>query len=52
MEQEVRELMIEQLKDTFSAERQALKCMQRAVRKASAPALRDGIQMHIEQTQV
>jgi ferritin-like metal-binding protein YciE len=52
MEQEVRELMVEQLKDTFSAERQALKCMQRAVRKASAPALRDGIQMHIEQTQV
>jgi len=44
--------MVEQLKDTFSAERQALKCMQKTVRKASAPALRDGIQMHIEQTQV
>jgi ferritin-like metal-binding protein YciE len=52
MEEEVRELMVEQLKDTFSAERQALRCMQKAVRKASAPALRDGIQMHIEQTQV
>jgi len=26
--------------------------MQKTVRKASAPALRDGIQMHIEQTQV
>src|ERR1700709_935529 len=52
MEQEVRELMMEQLKDTFSAEKQALRCMQKAVRKASAPALRDGIQMHIEQTQV
>jgi ferritin-like metal-binding protein YciE len=52
MEQEVRELMIEQLKDTFSAEKQALRCMQKAVRKASAPALREGIQMHIEQTQV
>jgi ferritin-like metal-binding protein YciE len=52
MEQEVRELMVEQLKDAFSAERQALKCMQRAARKASAPALREGIQMHIEQTQV
>jgi ferritin-like metal-binding protein YciE len=26
--------------------------MQRAVRKASAEALREGIQMHIEQTQV
>jgi ferritin-like metal-binding protein YciE len=52
MEEEVRELMVEQLKDTFSAEKQALKCMQRAARQASAPALRDGIQMHIEQTQV
>src|SRR3978361_1778606 len=52
MEQEVRELMVEQIKDTFSAEKQALRCMQKAVRKASAPALREGIQMHIEQTQV
>jgi ferritin-like metal-binding protein YciE len=26
--------------------------MQKAIRKASTPALRDGIQMHIEQTQV
>lgn len=52
MEEEVRELMVEQLKDTFSAEKQALRCMQKTVRKASAPALRDGIQMHIEQTQV
>src|SRR6195952_2665786 len=52
MEEEVRELMVEQLKDTFSAERQALRCMQKAVRKASTPALREGIQMHIEQTQV
>ena len=52
MEEEVRELMVEQLKDTFSAERQALRCMQKAVKKASTPALRDGIQMHIEQTQV
>ena len=52
MEEQVRELMVEQLKDTFSAEKQALRCMQRAVRKASTPALRDGIQMHIEQTQV
>jgi ferritin-like metal-binding protein YciE len=52
MEQEVRELMVEQLKDTFSAEKQALRCMQKAVRKVSNAVLRDGIQMHIEQTQV
>jgi ferritin-like metal-binding protein YciE len=52
MEEQVRELMVEQLKDTYSAEKRALRCMQKAVRKASTPALRDGIQMHIEQTQV
>src|SRR5260370_5799262 len=52
MEQEFRELMVEQVTDTFSAEKQALRCMQKVVRKASNPVLRDGIQMHIEQTQV
>ena len=52
MKSEVRELLTEELKDAYSAEKQALRCMQRAVRKASAQALREGIQMHIEQTQV
>src|ERR1700712_3446184 len=52
MEEEVKELLVEQLKDAFSAERQALRCMQKVVKKATAPALREGIQMHIEQTQV
>ena len=52
MESEVRELLVEELKDAYSAEKQALRCMQKAVRKASAPALREGIQLHIEQTQV
>jgi ferritin-like metal-binding protein YciE len=52
MESEVRELLIEQLKDAYSAEKQALRCMQKALKLASAPALRDGIQLHIEQTQV
>jgi ferritin-like metal-binding protein YciE len=51
MESEVRDLLIDQLKDAYSAEKQALRCMQRTVRKATAPALQDGIQMHIEQTQ-
>jgi ferritin-like metal-binding protein YciE len=52
MKSEVRELLTEELKDAYSAEKQALRCMQRAVRKASAEALREGIQMHIDQTQV
>ena len=44
-------MLTEELKDAYSADKQALRCMQRAVRKASAQALREGIQMHIEQTQ-
>jgi ferritin-like metal-binding protein YciE len=52
MESEVRALLCEELKDAFSAEKQALRCMQKALKMASAPALREGIEMHIEQTQV
>jgi ferritin-like metal-binding protein YciE len=51
MESEVRELFIEEIKDAYSAEKQALRCMQKALRAASAPELREGIQLHIEQTQ-
>src|SRR5580692_3440875 len=52
MKSEVRELLAEELKDAYSAEKQALRCMQKALRKASAQALREGIQLHIDQTQV
>jgi len=51
MESEIRELLIEELKDAYSAEKQALRCMQRAMKKASAAELREGIELHIEQTQ-
>ena len=52
MESEVRELLSEELKDAYSAEKQALRCMQKTLKMVSASALREGIQMHIEQTQV
>jgi len=52
MESEVRTLLGEELRDAYSAEKQALRCMQKTLKMASAPALREGIQMHIEQTQV
>src|ERR1700742_4673579 len=52
MESEVGELLAEELKDAYSAEKQALRCMQKVLKMASAPALREGIQLHIEQTQV
>ena len=48
---EVLELLAEELKDAYSAEKQALRCMQKAVKMATAPALREGIQLHIDQTQ-
>src|SRR5271155_5128039 len=51
MRSEVRELLVEQLRDAYSAEKQTLRCMQKVVRKASSPALREGIQMHIDETQ-
>jgi ferritin-like metal-binding protein YciE len=51
MENEVRELLTEEPKDAYSAEKQALRCMQKTLRKATAPALREGIELHIDQTQ-
>src|SRR3954452_1231716 len=51
MKSEVRELLVEELKDAYSAEKQALRCMQKTLKMASAPALREGIQLHIEQPQ-
>jgi ferritin-like metal-binding protein YciE len=51
MESEVRELLTEEIRDAYSAEKQALRCMQKALKMASAPALREGIQLHIEQTE-
>jgi ferritin-like metal-binding protein YciE len=52
MEAEVRELLTEEIKDAYSAEKQALRCMQKALKMTSSSALREGIQLHIEQTQV
>jgi ferritin-like metal-binding protein YciE len=52
MESEVHDLLCEELKDAYSAEKQALRCMQKTLKMVSAPTLREGIQMHIEQTQV
>jgi ferritin-like metal-binding protein YciE len=51
MQSEVHDLLVDQLKDAYSAEKQALKGMQKALRKASAEPLRAGIQLHIEQTE-
>ncbi len=51
MQDQVRELLVDQLKDAYSAERQALKCMQKTLRKVTSPMLKEGVQLHIEQTE-
>jgi len=51
MQAEIRELLVEELKDAYSAEKQALRCMQKVLRKATAPELREAVQMHIDQTE-
>ncbi|WP_424137937.1 ferritin-like domain-containing protein [Roseomonas chloroacetimidivorans] len=48
---ELREMLVDQLKDAFSAEKQAIQIMKRTLRKASEPQLREGIEAHIAQTE-
>lgn len=48
---EITKLMIEQLKDAHSAERQALRGMQKMMKQATNERLKQGFQMHIEQTE-
>ncbi|WP_372619965.1 ferritin-like domain-containing protein [Falsiroseomonas sp.] len=48
---EITKLMIEQLRDAYSAEKQALRGMQKMMKAATNEKLRQGFQMHIEQTE-
>ncbi|MGG5809605.1 ferritin-like domain-containing protein [Falsiroseomonas sp. CW058] len=48
---EITKLMVDQLKDAHSAERQALRAMQRMMKNATNEKLKQGFEMHIEQTQ-
>ena len=49
--EQIRQLMIEQLRDAYSAEKQALRSMPKLMRKASSQALKDALQMHVDQTE-
>ena len=51
MQDEVRELLVEQLKDAYSAEKQGLRAMPRVAKKATSQALKEAFQMHAEQTE-
>lgn len=48
---ELQEMLIDQLRDAHSAERQAIQVMRRTLRKTSDPQLREGIQAHIDQSE-
>ena len=51
MADELTKMMTEQLRDAYSAEKQALRAMPKMMKKASAQALKDAIQKHIDQTE-
>lgn len=48
---DITKLMTEQLRDAYSAEKQALRAMPRIMKKVSTPSLKEAMQMHIEQTE-
>ena len=45
------EMLVEQLRDAFSAEKQAIQGMKRNLRKVTDPKLREGIEAHVEQSE-
>lgn len=48
---ELHTMLVDQLKDAFSAEKQAIQAMKRTLRKASDPQLKQGIEAHIAQSE-
>jgi ferritin-like metal-binding protein YciE len=48
---EVTKLMVEQIRDAYSAEKQALRAMQKMTRNATNEKLKQGFQMHMDQTE-
>jgi len=48
---ELKEMLVEHLKDAFSAEKQAIQAMRRALRKSSDATLKEGIEAHIAQSE-
>ncbi|WP_426956791.1 ferritin-like domain-containing protein [Muricoccus radiodurans] len=47
----LKEMLVDQLKDAHSAERQAIQAMKKALRNTSEPQLRQGIEAHIAQSE-
>src|SRR5438270_12295778 len=47
----LRDLMVEELKDLYSAEKQITKALPKMVKKATAPALKQAFQAHLAETE-
>ncbi len=48
---ELQEMLVKQLRDAYSAEKQAIQGMKKSIRKISAGELKEGTQAHIEQSE-
>ena len=51
MNEELHDMLIDQLRDAHSAEKQAVQLMKRVLRKTTHPQLREGIEAHIQQSE-
>ncbi len=51
MAEEITQLLLEQLKDAHSAERQTLRAMPRLARQATSQSLREALEVHVKQTE-
>jgi ferritin-like metal-binding protein YciE len=49
--EELYEMLLDQLKDAFSAEKLPIRGMKRTLRRVSDPELRDGIEAHMAQSE-
>jgi ferritin-like metal-binding protein YciE len=48
---ELKNMMVAQLRDAFSAEKQAIQVMRKMMRKVSEPKLREGLEAHVSQSE-
>ena len=51
MNDELHDMLLDQLRDAVSAEKQAVQLMKKTLRKVSDPELKEGLQAHIEQSE-
>ncbi len=49
--EQIKEMLVEHLRDAHSAERQAIQGMKQNMRKVTDPKLREGIEAHVEQSE-